>query len=164
MPEIWNSREVRVNGWTAAGAVLIIALVFMSIVWTLVFFSFGIRVATAGIVGRGEARIQIQSADFRIQAYQQFFDLCASIQAAEDRMDETHRQIGLLDAESDPWFRKQEEFAAQSATRQRGIRDYNTDANRSWTQGQFRDEDLAFQLTTELYDPEGGNKTICVLG
>lgn len=141
-----------------------VAVFILLLLWGLVFISFGIRVATAGIVGRGEARIQIQSANFRIEAYQSFFDLCASIQAAEDRMDETHRQLGLLEAESDPWFRKQEEMAAQSATRQRGLRDYNVDANRSWTQGQFRDEDLAFQLDASPYDPERGNKTICVLG
>ena len=64
--------------WTLA------IVVFLVVVgWGVTAVTFGLRVATAGIVGAGEARIEIQSADFRLAAYPHFFDLCAAIQGHE---------------------------------------------------------------------------------
>lgn len=149
--------------WRLIAGVLGIILVVFVFTWFTFGLNLGLRVVTAGIVGKSEAHIEIQSADFRLQAYPHFFDVCASVQANEDAMDISWQQLESMEEGSTAWLRKQQDYAAQARARQEGIREYNVDANKSWTIGQFRDEDLAFQLDPEAYDPEKGNKTTCVL-
>ena len=131
--------------------------------WIIVVATAGMNYATAGLLGSVEAEVEIKSGDFRLQAYDQFFDLCEGVQVNEDVMDESWRQIQRLEVGSKAWQRKDEEFSAQYRARQEGIREYNADANRSWTVGQFRDENLAFKLDPEPYDPEERNKTVCLV-
>lgn len=74
-------REVRGYGFQflglAAGWWLAITLFFVAVggIW------WGITVATAPVVGKGEQHIQLQSAENRTHQYQHFFDLDATIRS-----------------------------------------------------------------------------------
>lgn len=140
-------------------AVLVVVGVLVA-VWLIVFASFGIRVATAGIVGRGEAHIQIQSAEFRLEAYQSFFNQCASIQGLEGKIDALTDQLGQLQPGT-----REHNYTLSSLTGAKGLRReaiarYNQDALKDYTEGQFRDKDLPYQILDREY-PNKGGKTIC---
>lgn len=153
---IWNSKEQRINAWT----VILWAVVGILVLWGLVIAVWGFRVATAGIYGAGEARIQIQSAEFRIAAVNRFFNRCAAIQRNEAQIDAL-----LLTLEEEGLSQRTRELtltqlAGVRATRDGGIFTYNTEAANTYTFGQFRDEDLPFRIPDTEY-PEGG-KTLCI--
>lgn len=99
---------------------------------------FGIKWVTADARGAGAAREQIKAdPNFRIAAYQEFFDLCSAVQAQEDR-------IEIFQEDTSP--NGQTNLRAVKAKRAELIREYNNKATRNYTQGQFRDSDLPYQL------------------
>jgi hypothetical protein len=118
--------------------------------WVLGAAVFGVRVMTANLVGRGEAHIQIQSAGSRISAYNHFFDLCASVQQAEAGIDQ---QTALADkaTTADDKARAETNIAALQMTRANGIYQYNADAAKNYTVGQFKDSDLPWELSDKQY-------------
>lgn len=139
---------------------IVAAVVFMLVlIWSIVAVSFGLRVATAGIVGKGEARIITQSAEFRLRAYQSFFDQCASVQTTEASLDAQRKLLLTATSDSDK-TRIATNIAALEAVRANAINKYNADA-RTWTEGQFRDNDLPARLNTAVYKEDGSNKTSC---
>lgn len=100
---------------------------------------FGVKWVTADARGAGDAREQIKAnGSFRIAAYNEFFDLCSSVQAQEDR-------IRIFS--DDPSPEGQINLRAVEAKRADLIREYNSKASREYTEGQFRDSDLPFQLS-----------------
>ena len=120
---------------------------------------FGLEVATAGLVGRGKAHIEIQSAPSRISGYNHFFDLCASVQNAEAAIDQF---TAARDRATDPneISRIQTNLDAQVITRQNGINQYNADAAKDYTVGQFRASNLPYRLDDTPYKA-GGEHTRC---
>lgn len=140
----------KIVAWTLGAFVLIYL-----IGWGL----FGIRVMTAGIVGRGQAEIQIQSPGSRIPAYNHFFDLCASVQQAEAGIDQQTEMLNSATTEDDKQ-RIRTNVSALQMTRANGIYQYNADAAKDYTIGQFRDSKLPYRLSDEPYKA-GGEKTQC---
>lgn len=102
-----------------------------------------IRKETAPFRGEVAAVEQIQGdGDFRVAAYQSFFDLCAAVQTAE-------AQVGIFAdrVEDEPGNGEaRTNLDAARANRARLIAQYNGLASRDWTQGQFRDADLPYQI------------------
>ncbi len=144
--------------WVLAGVVFLVV-----VGWGLTAATFGLRVATAGIVGAGEARIEIKSADFRLAAYPHFFDLCAAVQGHEFGIDAQYAVLESLDPDDGRTRRiTLTNIAGLETAWGRDVSQYNQDANKSWTIGQFRDSDLPYQLPTQPYSPEGV-KTQCAL-
>ena len=156
---IWNKEEDRLNGKTATiyGVLAIFAVI--AFVFVIALFTLGIRVATAGLFGAGEARIQIQSAEFRRAAQASFFDQCAGIQGNEVQIDTL---LITLDSDIDQRTRNFTitQLGGVTASRGAAIAKYNADASNTYQEGQFRDADLPFQIPLTDY-PEGG-PTICV--
>lgn len=112
--------------------------------WAFGWFSADVR-------GELDAREQILAdGDFRIQAYQGFFDKCAGIQAQEAR-------AGLFAADDGPLASTN--LNAILAIRSELVAEYNGLAAREWTEGQFRDEDLPFKI--ELVWTPGNEETKC---
>lgn len=144
-------------GWALFFGVL--ALVFL---WAIFALSFGMQVATAGLVGRGEARIQIQSAGSRITSYNHFFDLCTSIQAHEGAIDALEDEFALYERGSDDYSRVATNLTGVKAARAETIARYNNDAQKDYTIGQFRDSDLPYVLDTTSY-PQVGRHTVCIV-
>ena len=129
--------------------------------WLVVVAIWGLGVATAGIYGRGEAHKDIQSADFRIQAYQTFFNQCASIQGLEGQIDELTTALEYYKPGSSEYNITVTSIAGVKGARHQAIARYNQDALKDWTEGQFRDADLPYQIPDTNY-PEGG-KTRCAI-
>jgi len=159
MPGVWNKQEDRINGWTAAGVMVLVGVVSVAIIFIIGGFTLGLRTMTAGLVGRAESHIEIQSKQTRIPAYNHFFNLCASVQQAEDRIDVLEAELPLIEGTS-ARNRAIKNISANYAVRQEGIRQYNADSAKDWTIGQFKSSKLAWDLDPTPYD--GGNKTTCV--
>src|SRR4051812_28238322 len=120
---------------------------------------FGIRWAMAGPSGKLQAREQILSGQNRIRAYDHFFSVCGSVQNAEAALDASYEELAQT-AKDDfaDLGRIRTNITANKIARQSAVNEYNLDARKSYTDGQFRDLDLPYQLPV-LY--EKGNRTSC---
>lgn len=121
----------------------------------------GFGVATAGIYGRGEAQKEVQSKDFRLEAYHYFFNQCASIQGLEGKIDELTVQLEQLEPGTRTYDYTLSSLTGVKGLRHEAIRKYNQDAL-TWTKGQFRDNDLPYEIPDTNYPKEGG-KTRCAV-
>lgn len=132
------------------GGFIVLALLIGGI-WAFRYYTAGVR----GVIGAQE---QIQSAPSRIANYNHFFDLCASVQGAEAALDAQYAQLA---ATQDPkeQARILSNIAGISAQRERSMRQYNADARKDYTAGQFRDSDLPYQLSVTEY--KKGARTSC---
>lgn len=159
LPSVWNKREDRMNVWTTA--IYAILSIFVVIVFGFVIaaFTIGLRATTAGYFGAAEAKIEIQSSEFRRAAQAGFFDQCAGIQGNEVQIDTL---LITLDSDIDQRTRNFTitQLGGVTASRGAAIAKYNADASNTYQEGQFRDADLPFQIPLTDY-PEGG-PTICV--
>lgn len=155
------SDDSQINWWQVIrwglGSIVLVLVLWMTIASAI----WGFRVATAGIYGAGEARKEIQSAPFRIAAYQTFFNQCASVQGLEGQIDELTAQLDALEPGTRAYEYTLSSLTGTRGLRHRAIAKYNQDALKDYTQGQFRDADLPYQLVDSDY-PNGG-KTICAL-
>lgn len=127
----------------AASIFLVLALITGVVVG--VYF---IKYNTADIRGRIEANEQLNSAEFRIAAYEHFFNLCASVETLEDSL---VSQESLLDnAETvKERTRVRSNIAGMEGQRARAINQYNVDVDKGYTLAQFMDNDLPFKLNIE---------------
>lgn len=114
------------------------------------------RVATAPIVGAGNQRIEVNDADYRIEAYDRFFNLCSQVAADKQRISSLEQELEVADPDSD---RREQIFASMTAIRNgiaENVEQYNVDAAKEGTRGQFRASELPYRLNAE-------GETSCVL-
>lgn len=107
--------------------------------------TFAIRWVTAGPKGQLQAREQIQSGNSRIAAYNHFFDLCAAVQTDEATIKAQQDELATGPSES----RRGQihaNIAALTAARAEKINQYNADARKDYTIGQFRSSGLPYTL------------------
>lgn len=154
----WEDRFESHPGRTSAIAIIGICVFIVLLAWGIFALSFGLRVATAGLVGRGEAHIAIQSGSNRIAQYNKFFNICASVQSLEDRIDQQTEALKQATNPTDQQ-RIRDNLAGIRGLRSEAINQYNADASKDYTDGQFRSSRLPYQLSTASY-PESG-KTSC---
>lgn len=99
---------------------------------------------------RGEtAQIERTRADenFRIQAYDTFFDRCASVQTSEARIEALEEELETAsDVRADEIRATLTAVRAQRATQ---INQYNADAAKDWTVGQFQANGLPHRLNID---------------
>lgn len=84
-------------------------------------------------------------ADYRISAYDQFYDKCAGIQTLESKI--TNLSDGLEETEDEQ--RKSvlnTSITASKNKRAELINDYNADARKEATRGQFKASDLPYEI------------------
>ena len=120
--------------------ILAIAIVVLTpvIIW-------GIRWITTPAVGQLEMREQIKSGATRIQAYNYFFDLHAAIQAYDIQLKALQEQLEATRGEEEK-ERIRASIAGLKGQRARATNQYNADARKDYTIGQFRDWSLPYQL------------------
>lgn len=142
-----NLREgARISGLTLAGGIA--ALVVLLILASMAIFGWGfLAQATADFRGETSKKEQVEaSGQYRIAAYDSFFNLCASVQAQEDaianQLAERETAAPTRQAQIDA------NVTASRNVRASLIRQYNADAAKSYTAGQFRDSNLPYQLDT----------------
>lgn len=128
-------------GYTVAGLAGIAALSLASGAFSYI---------TAPFFGRVEAERQIESGASRTTLYNQFFDLCAGVQAIEGQID---AQISVQNE------RTPQNLAGLQGRRSQVIAEYNANASKSYTAARFLDSKLPYQLATGIYT--GANKTVC---
>ncbi len=132
------------------------AVAVILVIWLFVVAVWGIGVATAGIFGSGEAYKQIQSAEFRIEAYQYFYNQYASIKGMEGKIDELTAQLKMLEPGTREYNYTLSSLTGVKGLRHEAIQKYNADAQKGYTEGQFRDKSLPYQIPDTTYPPEGG--------
>lgn len=135
----------------------LLVLALFAVAVTAIWF---IKYQTAEVRGKINAHETVQSANSRLANYNHFFDLCAAIQGYESAL-KVHRATlaELVSAKADTHDidRTRTVIAAVSAQRGRAIAQYNVDARKEGTMGQFRDAALPYQL-----NDDSAGKTQCV--
>ena len=124
---------MKIIGWSTV--ILILVGVLMAAGWGI---NWAVRYYTAEPKGQLEAREQIQSAPFRISAYNFFFDLCAAIQGHEISLDALNKQLTKVTRENEK-ERILSTIAGLEGQRGRSISEYNAAARKDYTIGQFKD-------------------------
>ncbi len=137
------------------------AVTVLGVVLGVVALSVGgyvIQYYTADARGKVDQNEKVRAdGDYRIAAYDQFFNQCSAIQAKE-------LQIDQLDGTpvSDSWNQGMKDAAitAQQNTRISLITQYNADAAKHDTRGHFQASSLPYNIPAALYTPQG-EKTQC---
>ena len=106
--------------------------------------SFGISWITAGPSGALQARQQIKSGAFRIQAYNHFFDECASVQTLDEALNESYSE--LKTAKGDDVTRIRINIGAQLNDRNDAANQYNADTHKNYTVGQYKSSGLPYEI------------------
>lgn len=94
---------------------------------------------------RGETGVRektVADPDYRIAAYEEFYDKCAAIKAVEQQIDTMQATKGL------PKNQKSTNILALTNQRNTLIQQYNADSRKAGTRGQFRASDLPYQIDT----------------
>lgn len=135
-----------------------IPVVAMVVIAAIVVAVWAIRYYTAPIEGRVGAQERIQSAPNRIVQYDHFFNLCAGVRADEASLD---AQTEQLKATTDEFQRTRVQTNITGLIGHRAglIEQYNANARKDYTAGQFRDSDLPYQIPVTAW--ERGYKTSC---
>ncbi|MBI2113018.1 MAG: hypothetical protein HYT50_00345, partial [Candidatus Wildermuthbacteria bacterium] len=117
-----------------------------------------LRYYMAGPSGALDANEQIQSGASRIVNYNHFFDLCAAVRTDEASLD---AQTAQLEATGDAFQRGriQTNIAGLMGHRAGLIEEYNGNARKDYTAGQFRDSNLPYQIPATPW--EKGYRTSC---
>lgn len=142
-------RDVGKGTLAMVGIVLAVLLLWVGV--------YAFRWVTAEPRGKLQAREAIQSGDFRIAAYNHFYDLCASVQAVEATLDASMTELETAPADDKQRIRTN--ITGLIGQRARSIAEYNVDARKSYTAGQFRATDLPYQLDSAAF--QKGTRTLC---
>lgn len=126
------------------GVTALIVAVVLAAMWV---FGWGwFSRATADFRGETNVTEQIHAdGDYRITAYDKFFDLCAAVQSSESSIANLEAEL-----ETDPSDDRVEQLnasiTAQRNNRSELITQYNADASKADTRANFLASDLPYQL------------------
>lgn len=131
------------------GLAILLVLVFAS----MAIFGWGF-LARGTAEFRGETGVRervVADPDYRIASYENFYDLCASIQAKEDAAALTEAQLAVPEVKADPQRKAEldEYVLALRTQRAELIRRYNADARKEDTRANFLASDLPYQIDME---------------
>lgn len=115
-------------------------------------FATGFKYFTAEKTGQAEAERQIQSAEFRIFSYEHFFNAIAEINSAKAEYDQQYDLLQTTDSGTDDYTRIQRNLAAIGAHIERLINQYNADAAKEETRGQFKTTSLPNHITLQPHE------------
>jgi hypothetical protein len=140
----WDDAS-KVTRWSIAAGLL--AVLVVGSIWVAGIFGFGwLSNETADFRGKVAQHNQIEAnGAYRIAAYDTFYNECASVQTAQAAI--TNTEIALK-ATTDP-ARKvqlQANLLALKNTLAQAVAQYNVDARKAGTLGQFRASDLPFTI------------------
>lgn len=116
----------------------------------LVPAAWAIQYFTADTRGKVAANEQIKAnPNTRIEAYERFFNECASVQSIETTIQAARSE---LEATKDERRRSQLQtnLLALTAARADAVNQYNADSRKSYTAGQFKSSDLPYQIDQNI--------------
>lgn len=132
--------------------IAIIAVVIVAIITSFLVAVYGgglLQRMTADFRGETSQIEQTQAdADYRIGAYDQFYDKCSGVQSIESKIVNLTDELEAVEDEK----RKSvlnTSITASKNKRAEMINDYNADARKEATRGQFRASDLPYELSEE---------------
>jgi hypothetical protein len=125
---------------------IFISLGVIAVIGGIVAGSYAIKYATADVRGSVAANELVRAdGQFRVAAYDRFFDLCTSIQQDEARIDSLNKQLATADSSVEV-NRIKATIPAVQSTRDGKIAQYNNDAQKVGTIGPFRSAGLPERL------------------
>lgn len=120
-------------------------LMILAAIVVITLLGLGWRYILADPRGKVQAQEQIKSGPSRIAAYNHFFDLCASVQSDEASITSLKEELTTKPPESRVTQINASLTALRSARAEK-INQYNADARKDYTIGQFRASGLPFRL------------------
>ena len=134
-------RESLSLGWKIAlGCIAAVVIIFV-----LIFAISGISQGTAEIRGGTDAREKtVGNGSYRIAAYDQFYDLNAAVETLEGQI------CTMKSAEGLPANQRATNVLALTNQRTALVNEYNNDAEKAGTIGQFRASNLPSELSQEM--------------
>ncbi|MEK7620795.1 MAG: hypothetical protein AAB395_00385 [Patescibacteria group bacterium] len=148
----YKSRDVINEGAKASGVFIasVIAIFLVAIlIASMQIFGWGFfQRSTADFRGKtGQIEQTKANPDYRIAAYDHFYDLCGSIQAEEDQIGNIQkRPASGTTAGGFTQQQKDSILLAHQNSRAELIRQYNADARKADTLAHFRASDLPYQI------------------
>lgn len=140
------------------GKVFLMVVGILLAIILIVGGSWAFRYYTAEIRGTVDAEEQLESSQSRISRYEEFFNLCATVQTRERALQaQKERLINSPHADSRELSRIRSNIAALESQRERAINTYNARASQAYTSGRFKASNLPHRL-----DPSK-EKTQCEL-
>lgn len=140
MSDMYGVSRKRLVGETGFWIVLVSGVIVL-----LTLLGLGWRYVLAEPKGKVQAREQIQSGSSRIAAYNHFFDLCAQVQSDEATISSLNQELTTGPSESRRG-QIQASLTALRSARAEKINQYNADARKDYTIGQFRSSGLPYTL------------------
>lgn len=130
--------------WTGRAILAVVCLAIVCLatwgIWS------GIAGSVAPWQGEVSKRQKVEgNGDYRIAAYDHFHDLCGQVVAKETIIKGFKQDVKDASDPADQSIARANLRAAQN-TRTEMINEYNADADKDYTEGQFRDSDLPFHL------------------
>jgi len=151
MSDMYGVSRKRLVGETSFWIAVVLGAVVL-----LTILGLGWRYVLADPKGRVQAQEQIKSGSSRIAAYNHFFDLCASVQSDEATIVSLNQELTTGPSESRRG-QIQATLTALRSGRAEKINQYNADARKDYTIGQFRSSGLPYTLDPTL------EKTSCIV-
>lgn len=141
-----SRKRNRERGISEGGIIVLVVLatlISIPAVWA-------IRYYTADTRGKIDANEKVKAdGNYRLEAYDRFFNQCASVQSIEATINATKaelvtakdpRRVGQL----------QTNLTALTAARADAVNTYNADSRKTATAGQFKSSDLPYELPTTM--------------
>lgn len=132
--------------------ITVIAVSIVLIITTILVSVYGggfLQRMTADFRGETSQIEQTQAdANYRISAYDQFYDKCSGVQSLESKIKNLTGELEATDEEK----RKSvlnTSITASKNKRAEMINEYNADARKEATRGQFRASDLPYELSED---------------
>lgn len=126
----------------------VVVLVVVGVI-LLPFLIWGAKVALAPLFGAGNARIITHDPLNRIAQYNHFYDLCSDVQALELQLEAYESgETGL------PEDQVATNVLALKGQRNALVTQYNADAAKTATAGQFKAHDLPAEIDANNYNTE----------
>lgn len=125
------------------GAAFVVTVLVLSLMWT---FGWGWFARTTAEPRGLQAQRELVEADgdYRIAAYEHFFDLCAAVQSRESTIEQLEAELPGAEPRRAEQIRTT--LTALRSSRASAVHEYNADARKAATEGKFRDLGLPSRL------------------
>jgi len=125
-----------------------ILVVFVGLILLIAAAHLAWRYFTAEVTGRVNAEVQIESAESRIQRYEQFFDMCSTVVEKKASL-KAQKRLAKVTTDEEDLSRIYTNIAALESQVAGDVMRYNNEARKSYTSGRFFDDRLPEKLKVE---------------
>lgn len=129
---------------------VITSLLLVAVIFIIAVYGFGfLQRGTADFRGEtGQIEQTKANSNYRISAYDSFYDSCASVKSLETKIKNVEEELEEVE-ESQRKTTLNTSITAMKNKRAELIESYNADARKEATRGQFKASDLPYELKIE---------------